>query len=83
VAALEVVARSGNELLMDELFQAFVRNLHISPTVQMHEVLLGGYAAAGNQAKITGLVDQLRASRQKVTVRGYSLMMKGFLKNEC
>jgi hypothetical protein len=81
VAALEVVARGGNEKMMEELFQAYVRRLRIPTSMQMQEVLLGGYASAANEAKAMKLVGELRESRQKVTVRGYSMMIKGFLKN--
>jgi pentatricopeptide repeat protein len=81
VAALEVVARSGDEAMMEELFQAYVRRLRIPTSMHMQEVLLGGYASAANEAKAMKLVGQLRESRQKVTVRGYSMLVKGFLKN--
>jgi pentatricopeptide repeat protein len=82
VAALEVVARAGNEKLMEVVYQSFVDRLRMPVTLQMQEVLLGGYAASGNEAKAQTLLEQLRQSRQKVTARGYSLMLKGFLKSE-
>jgi pentatricopeptide repeat protein len=80
-AVLEVVAQAGQEDIMEKLFQGFVRELRISATPHMHELLLGGYAAAGNKEKASQMVKKLRESGQKVSVRGYSLMAKGFLKN--
>jgi pentatricopeptide repeat protein len=82
VAALEVVARAGNEKLMDGVYQSFVDRLRIPATLQLQEILLGGYAAGGNEMKVRTLMEQLRRTKQKITVRGYSLMMKGFLKND-
>eukprot|EP00427_Karlodinium_veneficum_P055371 CAMPEP_0169413826 /NCGR_PEP_ID=MMETSP1017-20121227/61563_1 /TAXON_ID=342587 /ORGANISM="Karlodinium micrum, Strain CCMP2283" /LENGTH=988 /DNA_ID=CAMNT_0009521267 /DNA_START=70 /DNA_END=3038 /DNA_ORIENTATION=+ len=38
-------------------------------------------AAGANETKLAELVDQLRGDKHKVTVRGLSLMMKGYLKN--
>jgi len=81
LAALEVVAQHGNESLMEELYEACVCRLKINPSVRMQEVLLGGYATSKNEEKLTELVGQLRGDKQKVTVRGLSLMMKGYLKN--
>eukprot|EP00427_Karlodinium_veneficum_P005469 CAMPEP_0169150546 /NCGR_PEP_ID=MMETSP1015-20121227/50257_1 /TAXON_ID=342587 /ORGANISM="Karlodinium micrum, Strain CCMP2283" /LENGTH=1020 /DNA_ID=CAMNT_0009219719 /DNA_START=9 /DNA_END=3071 /DNA_ORIENTATION=+ len=81
LAALEVVAQDGNESLMEEMFEAFVCRLKINPSMRMQEILLGGYAAGANETKLAELVDQLRGDKHKVTVRGLSLMMKGYLKN--
>mmetsp|Transcript_44831 Transcript_44831/g.69901 ORF Transcript_44831/g.69901 Transcript_44831/m.69901 type:complete len:1012 (+) Transcript_44831:82-3117(+) len=82
VAALEVVARAGNDKLMEKLYQAFLDRLAMPATQQLQEVLLGGYAAAGKEEKVQKLAEQLRSNQLKITVRGYSLMMKGFLKND-
>jgi pentatricopeptide repeat protein len=81
MAVLEAVAQSGNCEIMESTFQMFVQRLRISPKACMQEVLLGGYAMAGDEKKTAKLVAKLREANQKVTVRGYSLMMKGFLKN--
>lgn len=81
-AVLEVVAQAGKEDVMEELFKSFTRQLCIPVTVHMNEVLLGGHASAGNEKKVAQLVAQMRERRQKVTVRGYALMVKGFLKND-
>jgi pentatricopeptide repeat protein len=80
-AALEVVARAGNEGVMEGLYQAVIRRLRIPATMHMQEILLSGHATAGNEAKVAALMAQLRDSRQKITVRAYSLVVKGFLKN--
>jgi pentatricopeptide repeat protein len=81
LAALEVVAQHGDETMMEELFEAFVCRLKINPSVRMQEVLLGGYATVANETKLTELMGQLQGDKQKVSVRGLSLMMRGYLKN--
>jgi len=82
LAVLEVIARAGKHEMMDDFHQTLTSRLHIPTTTAMHEILLGGYATAGNQEKVTKLVAHLRDDQNKVSVRGYSLMIKGFLKNE-
>lgn len=82
VAALEVVARAGDEMLMENLYEAFVQRLRMTANIQMQEVLLGGYAACGNEAKVKLLVEKMSGSQRNITIRGYTLMMKGYLKNE-
>lgn len=81
VALLDVVARAGRDKVMVDLWTAFQSTLHISPTFQMYEVLLGGFAAVGDEQRVLETVAELRAGRLKLTARGFSLMIKGFLKN--
>jgi len=81
---LDVVARSRKVQIMEDMFDACSNQLNLSPNCQMYEAILGGYAAVGSEAKVRGLVKSLQkgeCSRQKVSVRGYSLIIKGFLKN--
>jgi len=79
---LDVVARSGRVDLLDELASDFKHQLHISATVQTYEVLLGGHASAGDERKVSEICKRMQeVGRFKLTPRGYSLTIKGFLKN--
>jgi pentatricopeptide repeat protein len=80
-AVLEVVARAGQEDTMEKLFDAFMQRLRIPATSYMQEIMLGGYALAANEAKTLRLMEQLRESGHRISVRAYSVMVKGFLKN--
>jgi len=81
MSVLDVVARAGEEDLTESLFEAFTQRLRMPSTLQMDEILLGGHAAAGNEEKVSQLVARLEERQQKVTEKGYSLMITGFLKN--
>lgn len=78
---LDVVARAGRVQVMEEFWDAFQKDLRINPTYQMYEMLLGGYASVGDENKVTDVFERLHRNRLKVTARGYSLTIKGFLKN--
>lgn len=80
-AVLDVVARAGRVDLLDELAREFERKLLIHRTSQTYEVLLGGHASAGDASRVSELLVEIGKSRQKLTARGYSLTIKGFLKN--
>jgi len=79
MSVLDLVARAGEEDLTESLFEAFTQRLRMPPTLQLHEVLLGGHAAAGNEQKVSHLLARLDGRQQKVTGKGYSLMIRGFL----
>lgn len=81
IAVLDVVARAGRVDILEELAQDFRRKLSIAPTFQTYEVLLGGHASAGDEHKVKEILAEFQKGRQKVTARGYSLTIKGFLKN--
>jgi pentatricopeptide repeat protein len=80
-AVLDIVARTGHVGTMEGLSQVFRQKMRIAPTPQTYEVLLGGYASVGDEKKVQELCDEIRAANQKLTARGYSLTIKGFLKN--
>merc|ERR1719265_1548656 len=66
---------------MEELHQAFSERFQIKPSMQIYEVLLGGYASIGDAEKVVQISSALSAARLKVSARGFSLTIKGFLKN--
>jgi pentatricopeptide repeat protein len=78
-AVLEVPARAGLISAMEEMFSMITGELGITPCTFVYEALLGGYASAGLEAKVEERLSEIR-SRHKVSARGYSLMIKGFLK---
>jgi len=78
---LDIVARSGQADVMEELATKFQSRVRVRATYQMNEVLLGGYALAGKEDKVRQLSEQIVEQRQKLSARGYSLTIKGFLKN--
>jgi len=49
--------------------------------LQMYEVLLGGYATAGDEKKVTELCAEASARSLRLSARALSLIIKGYLKN--
>jgi pentatricopeptide repeat protein len=80
-AVLDVIARSGSITIMEEFVETMQNSLRIKLSCQVHEVLLGGYAAVGDEKKVAKVMEDMRKSRQQMTARGYSLTIKGYLKN--
>lgn len=78
---LDTVARTGNVQILEELAAGLQQRLHIPRSTGFYEALLGGFAVAGCKDKVDELVEEILARRQKVTVRGHSLMVKGFLRS--
>lgn len=81
VSVLEVLARAGKVEIMDNLFQVFTHRLGIPATACMQEALMAGYAMAGEEKKVAKLMATQREAGQKVSVKGHSSVIKGFLKN--
>jgi len=80
-AVLDVVAKKGNIVIMEELAQSFETNLRVFPTGPTYEVLLVGYAHVGDVGKLKDVQLEMHSAGYKLTIRGHSLMIKGFLKN--
>eukprot|EP00419_Tripos_fusus_P061952 CAMPEP_0172930502 /NCGR_PEP_ID=MMETSP1075-20121228/219021_1 /TAXON_ID=2916 /ORGANISM="Ceratium fusus, Strain PA161109" /LENGTH=467 /DNA_ID=CAMNT_0013791811 /DNA_START=79 /DNA_END=1480 /DNA_ORIENTATION=+ len=109
-AVLDAVARAGEVRTMEELWEAFQKDLRIKPTYQMYEMLVGGFASVGDEKKVAKVFETMNETRNdemlvggfasvgdekkvakvfetmnetriKLTARGYSLTIKGFLKN--
>mmetsp|Transcript_126431 Transcript_126431/g.393495 ORF Transcript_126431/g.393495 Transcript_126431/m.393495 type:complete len:931 (+) Transcript_126431:245-3037(+) len=78
---LDVVARAGRVEVMVELWNTFKKILDIQPSCAMYEVLLGGFASVGDQQKVEEIFQEVEKARIKLTARGFSLTIKGFLKN--
>lgn len=78
---LDVVARAGHVEAMKMLADKFQHDLGIPPSLHMYEVLLGGYATAGDERSVEAIVGELERCRFRMSARGLSLTIKGFLKN--
>jgi pentatricopeptide repeat protein len=82
VAILEALAKAGDMAIMESFASALQSaDLNISPSSATYEVLLGGYAHAGESDKVAKIKDDLLNLGHKLTVKGHSLIIKGFLKN--
>eukprot|EP00443_Scrippsiella_acuminata_P049481 CAMPEP_0115431788 /NCGR_PEP_ID=MMETSP0271-20121206/31754_1 /TAXON_ID=71861 /ORGANISM="Scrippsiella trochoidea, Strain CCMP3099" /LENGTH=1046 /DNA_ID=CAMNT_0002857085 /DNA_START=146 /DNA_END=3284 /DNA_ORIENTATION=+ len=81
VVVLDVVARAGMVEAMTELARALRHELLIASTLQTYEVLLGGFATAGDERRVAEVAAEMSASRVRMSARGLSLTIKGFLKN--
>jgi len=81
VAVLDVIARAGQTEQMSEIANLFRSQLSIKHTSQTYEVLLGGFASVGDEQSVSNTRAEIVAAGLKVTARGYSLIIKGFLKN--
>eukprot|EP00930_Biecheleria_cincta_P026220 TRINITY_DN1850_c0_g1_i1.p1 TRINITY_DN1850_c0_g1~~TRINITY_DN1850_c0_g1_i1.p1 ORF type:complete len:1082 (+),score=225.96 TRINITY_DN1850_c0_g1_i1:218-3247(+) len=79
--ALDVVARSGNIEALEGLWKAFEHDLHLHRNCFMHEVMLGGYASSGNPGKVHEFTKLMQHNKLRLSPRGFSLIIKGFLKN--
>jgi len=78
---LDVVARAGEIELMEKLWSIFREEMQITPNLHMYDVMLGGYAAAGKELKVQDTMNAMMGESLKVSARGFSLSIKGFLKN--
>jgi len=81
VMVLDIVARAGQVEMVEQLYESLRLRLRMKPTTQMCEVLLGCYASAGDEARVDKLSAQVSGARLSMTARGFSLTIKGFLKN--
>eukprot|EP00927_Polykrikos_kofoidii_P024881 TRINITY_DN22502_c1_g2_i1.p1 TRINITY_DN22502_c1_g2~~TRINITY_DN22502_c1_g2_i1.p1 ORF type:complete len:1096 (+),score=167.44 TRINITY_DN22502_c1_g2_i1:147-3434(+) len=77
---LDVLARSGLVVQLEQMWDKFQNKLMIPPSHQIYEILLGGFAAVGDKAKVTALFAQQREVGLCCTARAFSLIIKGFLK---
>jgi len=80
-AVLDVLARSGHIEHMEDFLERVQKLTGVKANYQSYEILLGGYATAANIQKVRETVAYLISIKQKLTARGYSLIIKGFLKN--
>lgn len=78
---LDAVARAGNIKVMEELGEAYREVLRIKPNEQTFEVMLGGYATAGDEKRVSEVYAEAALKQMRLSPRGFALAIKGFLKN--
>ena len=78
---LDTVARSGNVEVMMDLWDIYQKRLCLARSCSMYEVVLGGFASAGHPDRVEEFENLMRKDRLKLSPRGHSLIIKGFLKN--
>jgi len=78
---LDTVARSGNVEVMMDLWDVYQKKLCLARSCSMYEVVLGGFASAGHPDRVEEFEHMMRKDRLKLSPRGHSLIIKGFLKN--
>jgi len=78
---LDAVARAGQVEVMMKLWGLFQSELKMGRTHSMYEVVLAGFATVGDCQNVKEVSAQLKKDKQTISARGYSLMIKGFLKN--
>eukprot|EP00933_Yihiella_yeosuensis_P054402 TRINITY_DN5282_c0_g3_i1.p1 TRINITY_DN5282_c0_g3~~TRINITY_DN5282_c0_g3_i1.p1 ORF type:complete len:1031 (+),score=238.56 TRINITY_DN5282_c0_g3_i1:262-3354(+) len=81
IAVLDPVARASKVKEMVTLFGVFQKDFLITRSLPMFEVVLGGFATVGDKDRVEETLAQMRAVNLKLSARGYSLLIKGFLKN--
>mmetsp|Transcript_78572 Transcript_78572/g.163244 ORF Transcript_78572/g.163244 Transcript_78572/m.163244 type:complete len:1079 (+) Transcript_78572:191-3427(+) len=81
VVALDVLARAGRIDSMTQFLRELREEFGVHPSSSMFEVMLGGYATAGDEAMVSKVMQDMKKSRAALTPRGLSLCIKGFLKN--
>jgi len=84
-AILDTVARAGNIKIMVELWDAFYEELDMQRSLSTYEVILGGFASAGLPDKVDQYMKKMStdlfSSGSRLSPRGFSLVIKGYLKN--
>eukprot|EP00929_Paragymnodinium_shiwhaense_P000447 TRINITY_DN100692_c0_g1_i1.p1 TRINITY_DN100692_c0_g1~~TRINITY_DN100692_c0_g1_i1.p1 ORF type:complete len:1002 (-),score=352.27 TRINITY_DN100692_c0_g1_i1:60-3065(-) len=82
LVALNVVARAGEVEVMDKLWSALQREFGLSSSFEVYEVLAGGHAYIGNEEAVELLQRKAVREDTTLTARLFSLVIRGFLKND-
>jgi len=77
---LRVAVRGDKPL--DQVYTLILEHFAATATEETYEILLGGYAAAGDETRVAQLLDQLRAECKGAAPapRAYTSVVVGFLK---
>jgi len=77
----DIMARAGQTKMMEEFLDHMRQNRIISESDRINDILLGGFAFAGQVEKVRDLMSRSYSNGRRPSPRGYCLMIKGFLKN--
>eukprot|EP00441_Pelagodinium_beii_P030228 CAMPEP_0197709602 /NCGR_PEP_ID=MMETSP1338-20131121/128535_1 /TAXON_ID=43686 ORGANISM="Pelagodinium beii, Strain RCC1491" /NCGR_SAMPLE_ID=MMETSP1338 /ASSEMBLY_ACC=CAM_ASM_000754 /LENGTH=1057 /DNA_ID=CAMNT_0043293537 /DNA_START=54 /DNA_END=3227 /DNA_ORIENTATION=- len=78
---LDAVARSGNMKVLEDFWGRITKELGIPHGWLLYEAAIAGYAAAGYPEKVEEFNLAMQKDNFRLSARGYSLIIKGFLKN--
>ncbi|CAL1131864.1 unnamed protein product [Cladocopium goreaui] len=78
---LDVLARAGETSLMEEFWQKLPHEKGAKYSHRLYDVLIGGFASAGQVDKVKHYEGVIRRQRLRLSARGFSLVIKGYLKN--
>lgn len=76
---LDALAHGQQPRLLDAMYRLLCQELRVKKTAQVCESLFEGHAAAGNEGRVHEIASEIEAAGQKLTARGYALIIKGFL----
>jgi len=81
---LRVAVRTASGRPLDQVYTLIQEHFAATATEETYEILLGGYAAAGDETRVAQLLDQLRAQFRGAAPapRAYTSVVVGFLKAE-
>jgi len=78
---LEAASNEGDLALVEDLLTSFETHFGFSESPQVREAMISSYAAADASSQLIEFLGCVHSMGQKVTLRGYSLALKGFLQN--
>lgn len=81
MAALDAVARGSSAEMLESFWANLRQTCRVPNSSQSYTLLLGGYAASGDQARVEATVAEMQAQRVRRTAKAFSLTIKGFLKH--
>eukprot|EP00427_Karlodinium_veneficum_P008018 CAMPEP_0169086600 /NCGR_PEP_ID=MMETSP1015-20121227/13783_1 /TAXON_ID=342587 /ORGANISM="Karlodinium micrum, Strain CCMP2283" /LENGTH=767 /DNA_ID=CAMNT_0009146771 /DNA_START=81 /DNA_END=2384 /DNA_ORIENTATION=- len=77
---LDTMARVGQTSMMEEFLCYMRKNHRIQESEQINDIFLGAFAFTGEVDRVYDLMHKIR-SQGRISLRGYCLIIKGFLKN--
>jgi len=81
-AVLDAIGRAGCASYMEEMLETMQKELGFEATPQMYEALIAGYATSGTADEVVKCLERIRACKQKVTVRGFAIALRGLLNKQ-
>jgi len=81
-AVLDAACNEGDLALMESLLARFEQHFGMLNMPQVQEAMISAYAAADALGRLSEFIERVHAMGHKVTLRGYSLSLRGFIKNK-
>jgi len=71
----------GGALAMEPMWQALSQEFSVTHSAATKEAFLCGYAWAGQESAALAVIEDMEAANWKISARGYSCVVRGFLKH--